>query len=870
MNTTSNGVAGNMAQNRANLTPQQRQFANQQQALQQQQQQRMNPQKQQLLRQQHQQQMIQQQLKNARQNLPNYPFATTSQEILKKYAKYPASLSFHIYESHYRFNNTPDSNIIPKNSPMIKDFLEHVVKEEIPIEMSELLKDFSIRSYDGCLILQIYDHRNLVASNQQLLPEKPSSTSGSSNGTTLTNGDTASSPSLSSPSAPAPSAASTGSKPETKDNKPETAPVIQKPKTYRTLLKPTQLSIYYDLLYHTDSALTKFSDPLALQMESEIVNLTNRKLDLSLPLNPYLCDDYLQPEHEYPKKVWDEKTQDYILIYLHRDEVKTTPRKLHQDSLVMHKSSEFEELMFLLSNKYKKAADQVGEKKLIIVGGGSSSTSGSSLTSSTPAPESKSEEGTPVMKDKKADKNAKNGASSGASVNKITTTAAAAAAVSGGSNATSNQFMRLRFIEEIRKRKEAQRVQQEAAVVAQAQNNGINTVSQSSPSLPAASSGVVSAGDNKNLIKNGVAGVPTQSPVAQQVPMAQNRQQQQQHQQQQQQQQQHQQHQQQQAAAAAIRAQQQQLNQAQKASPQLQQQQQQQQLQQQQKQQQLMAAKAQAQNQALRQQQLQAQQARQQQLQQQQLQQQQQQLQQHQQLQQKQQQQQQQDQLQNKRQKRVNVPGQSQLSPQIQSQQMPSQFNSTPRTNSSQPTSNVGTPIMANGNIATPHLKHSSPQMQTQAQVPNQNQGQPLQQQTQGQQPAQTLQQQQQQQIFQNSLTPQEQHTYKQLQSRMNALAIMGNTGVAPNRAQLTPQQQQQAMQQAKLIQQQLLQRFPVYFQRMRQFQLIQQQRRQQAQRQMAANSNGNNSNQSAQFNQQHSNVAGKSIPGANNMRNPH
>lgn len=806
-----------MAQNRANMPT--RQFSNQQAQAQAQafQQQRMNPQKQQLLRQQQQQQLMQQQLKTARQNLPNFPFANTSQEVLKKYAKYPASLSFHIYESHYRFNNTPDSNIIPKNSPMIKDFLEHVVKEEIPIEMSELLKDFSIRSYDGCLILQIFDHRNLVASNQQQQQQQSPSekSSAGSNGTTVSNGIATSS---SAPSTATSTAAD--SQTESSKDKPDTAPVIQKPKTYRTLLKPTQLSIYYDLLYHTDSALTKFSDPLALQMESEIVNLTNRKLDLSVPLNPYLYEDYLVPDHEYPKKVWDERTGDYTLIFLHRDETETTPRRLHQDSLVMHKSTEFEELMFLLSNKYKKPSDQVGEKKLIIVGNGSSTIPGTSLTSSTPAPESKSEEGTPAMKDKKSagGESKKNGSVSATPLNKVTTTTAAAAAVSGGSNATSNQFMRLRFIEEIRKRKEAQRVQQEAAVVAQAQNNGINTVTNTGNSI--------NGGRSPNVAPS-VA--PLQSPASQQLPMAQNRPPPQQPQPPQPQQQPSQS--QQVAAAAAMRAQQQ--LQQHKQSPQLQQQLQQQ------KQQQLMAAKVQAQNQALRQQQHQQQRQQQQQ--------------QQQQEQQQQQQFQQQD-LQNKRQKRVG----QQPSPQIQSQQIPNQFNPNFRPNSSQPASSVGTPIMANGNMNTSPMKSSqSPQMPNHPQAT----GQPQQQ----QKPAQTLQQQQQQQIFQSSLTPQEQHTYKQLQSRMNALAIMGNTGVAPNRAQLTPQQQQQAMQQAKLIQQQLLQRFPVYFQRMRQLQMIQQQRRQQAQRQMGVVGNSAGNNQTGQFNQQHANVAGKTIP--NNMR---
>lgn len=671
-------------------------------------------QQQQLLRQQQQQQLMQQQIKQARENPDSVHFATTTQEILRKYARHPPSLTFHIYETHYRFNNTPDSNIIPKNSLMIKDFLKHVMREEIPVEMTELVKDFAIRAYDGCLILQVYDHRNLVSADKENKENQ----------------------------------ASTADK-NTQDN----VPVVQKPKTYRTLLRPTQLSLYYDLLYHTDSALTKFTDPLALQMESEIVNLTNRKLDLLVPLNPYQCEEYLRPEHEYPKKVWDEDKQDYKMIHSHRQEVEKQPRKLYQEELVMHKSTGFEELMFLLSSKYKKAADQVGEKKLVVVGGSTS------LSNSTPAPNSKSEEGTPSTDKKEAIKASK--------IN----TAAAAAAVSGGSSATSNQFMRLRFIEEIRKRKEAQKAQQEAAVVQQVQNNGINTIGQTSvdPSLA----------DKKPM--NGMA--------AQAKPMVQN------------------------ARVQQGLLQQQQLAKAQQA-------------------------------QVLRNQQLQAQKARQ--------------------LQQLQQQQQQQ-QFQNKRAKLNQQNNMQYLSPQMG--------------NGSQPPSNVGTPVMSNG---TPRMGNPIPQQNINPQPPAQASPNPAAPQQLPQlQPGlagaqgtgQTLQQQQQQQIFQSTLTPQEQHTFRQLQARMNALAIMGNSGVAPNRAQLTPQQQQQAIQQAKLIQQQLLQRFPAYFQRLRQFQVLQQQRRQAAATQLRQQQQGNPAVAAAQAavngQGQYNNVGGQGMMNQNMMNSP-
>ncbi|ODV76958.1 uncharacterized protein CANTADRAFT_56737 [Suhomyces tanzawaensis NRRL Y-17324] len=615
-----------------------------------------------------------------RPNSQNYQFATTSQEILRKYSKYPASLSLHIFETHYRFNNSQDSNVIPKNSPMIKSFFQHVLKEQIPIEMSELLKDFSIRSYDGCLILQVYDHRNIVAT---LNPTRASA-SGSS---------------------PA-----VDSKPKTEDSTSTSspAPTINKPKTYRTLLRPTQLSIYYDLLYHTDSALTKFTDQLSLQMESEILTLTNRKLDLSVPLNPYLCADYLKPEEEYPKKVWNEEKQDYDLVHEHREAVENEPRKLRQDELVLHKSSEYEELMLLLSNKYKRS-DEAKGKRLVVVGS-------SSLAAATSTAPTSSTSAKPLVKDgatgpdgklKKGDKPA-------------TTAPQATSVQTQSTSRNTGQFMRLRLIEEIRKKREADKARQDAKIQEQA-----NVINQSN-TRP-----IVMQNDKKAMV-----------------------------------------------------------NQSQ--------------------------------------------------------------------------------QIQDPQIKQQHMPPQAPNQPPLKKQKPDGMGDLGNVPSHNMPMNNN----MVGANIQNVPQQRASPAPRSQGQVPHQPQAQqqaqssaqPLSSSGSANEKQPSLQQQQQQQIFQNSLTAEEQQHFRQLQSRMSAFAQMSSSGVAPTGQQLTPQQQQQALQQAKLIQQQLVQKFPVYFQRLRQFQLIQQQRQQKL-LQLQQNQRkplpgiGNNQNL-AQLNQR-PNVGGKTIPGS-------
>ncbi|CCH43595.1 hypothetical protein BN7_3148 [Wickerhamomyces ciferrii] len=231
----------------------------------------------------------------------NYKFAETTQDLLKKYENAEPSLEFHIHENHYRFGNQ-DGNI-SKNSQLVKDFLEYVAREEIPHAIVEVLRDAGIRFYEGCIILRIYDHRNSI--EKEIINE-------------------------------------TTKQKETK----------KIPRSFKTLLKPTQLSLFYDLLYQTDSALQRFSDHLGISMESEILTLTKRNLDLSVPLNPYNLSSELRPKSEYPKI--NKETGE--VIHNHRLE-STDPnskafkpfKDLHDD--LPQQNSEYEQFMLIMNDR---------------------------------------------------------------------------------------------------------------------------------------------------------------------------------------------------------------------------------------------------------------------------------------------------------------------------------------------------------------------------------------------------------------------------------------------------------------------------------------------------------------------------------------
>jgi len=650
-------------------------------------------QQQQLLPQQH------QQLQKQKVDLRNYHFASTTDEILRKYSKYPASLSLHIFDNHYRFNNSQDSQIIPKTSPMIKNFINHVLKEEIPVELSELLKDFSIKSYDGCLILQVYDHRNMIRTSTFRANVSPS-----------------------------------------KDAK--NAPVIvSKPRTYRVLLRPTPLSLYYDLLYHTDSALTKFTDTLSLQMESEILALTKRDLDLSVKVNPYEYD-YLKPDTDEMRE--GDKSE---IEFSHRPGVEAPLRKIHQDELVLHKSSEYEELVLLLSNSSRRFED-TQEKKLVVVPPVMPSTS-STLSITTPPTKSTSKEGS-VGADSKGKKGEK-----AASASSIPTTVA----IPLNPVRTTGQFMRLRLIEEIRKKREIEKNQQEAKLQAQANSIQGDMVSLSNvASRPVEPMAPFATGSSQQPLGPPQVGDKRQQPGVQPAGKR---------------------------ARKDVKQHQVSVSNPLPAGTSL-------------PQAPLTSYVPSNSNQQV-------------------------------------------PSINNNMQLTGNPGAPPPQQQQQQQQQPPTMSLATTPHQIPMGTPNLGPGALPPQNVPQAPTSMGQHNLQSSLhlhQVPSQP----------------SLQQQQHQQIFQGSLTPEEQQVYKQIQQKMNALVMMSQTGVAPNGQQLSPQQKQQAMQQVKILQQQLLQKFPVYFQRLKQFQLyqkqkqLQQQQQQQQQQQRAIASGGGIPNLHGQF----------------------
>ncbi|KAI4150834.1 MAG: hypothetical protein LQ340_003876 [Diploschistes diacapsis] len=85
------------------------------------------------------------------------PYVRSASYMLKKYRKSAPSLILHLHPTHFRLEQQDGS--FSYSSPARK-LLEHIRDETVPHDMLDELHQAGIKFYEGCLIVQIHDHRN--------------------------------------------------------------------------------------------------------------------------------------------------------------------------------------------------------------------------------------------------------------------------------------------------------------------------------------------------------------------------------------------------------------------------------------------------------------------------------------------------------------------------------------------------------------------------------------------------------------------------------------------------------------------------------------------------------------------------------------
>lgn len=431
-----------------------------------------------------------------------YSFVENPQGLLKKYEQYRPSFEFHIYENNYKIcaaantrlqqqQKTPeltnDGLILHKYNETMKEFLEHVARGMIPHAIMEVLRDGNLQFYEGNLILQVYDHTNTVdviirdSKNQQQPIISPNKGQNHQEAPRTTiepekisdprmkienNGEVKREQSnlLGSPlqnegeqlarntdGTPSESKDSTASESNVGHDIKEKKVTYKRPRVYRTLLRPNELSQYYDMMSYADHS--RFSDSIYQQFESEILTITKRNLCLDVPLNPYEHRDKLENDL-FVGPTWDKEKK--ILMHFHREECTKKKTRSVLPHVPEHvddeqKTSEYEQLM-LIMNERTTTSTSAAFAAILTKNAMDKDKASASVTGDD---DDDGDDGVGYSFRGAGGRN-KDRSTTG---NKVALAAATAAASLSGSNNDTNQFRRLKFIEQWKINKEKRRQQ---------------------------------------------------------------------------------------------------------------------------------------------------------------------------------------------------------------------------------------------------------------------------------------------------------------------------------------------------------------------------------------------------------------------------
>ncbi|CAL9732544.1 transcription factor Spt20p [Monosporozyma unispora] len=396
-----------------------------------------------------------------------YNFVEDTDSILHKYEQYRPSFEFHIYENNYKIcapansrlqqQNTGadkssnvmhnDGLILNKNNETLKEFLEYVARGRIPEAIMEVLRDSNIQFYESNLILQVYDHTNTV----EVVVNKPVDKVPNAQPPNVSTTNATSSAQIASPNnKPAtPNMKSTETNTQTGSKPSEQSKTFKRPRVYRTLLRPNDLTNYYDMMTYADQA--RFSDSIYQQFESEILTLTKRNVKLDVTLNPYENREKIDND-EFVEPEYNEETKS--MVFAHREESSADNTKGKVGHIAEHEelpqnTSNYEQLMLVMNERTTTTtnstfATALAQYSMNLNGSGNNNGLNSSRNSS--------------ISLSSVTGSSSSGNKSNSQTASIANAAAAAVAAVGSSN-DNNQFNRLKFIEQWKVNREKRKQQ---------------------------------------------------------------------------------------------------------------------------------------------------------------------------------------------------------------------------------------------------------------------------------------------------------------------------------------------------------------------------------------------------------------------------
>ena len=173
------------------------------------------------------------------------PFVRTPEHILRKFKDSKPSLTIHLYPTHFKFEGQDGSFPFEGDASFV---LKHLAHKTVPHEMAEELLTNNVTWYDGCLIVEVHNHRNVEGNRKTRLDSALDDNTEKFGMHNWNNGLTPS------PMVAYPSQAKQAEEEEKKEQTsgemaaPERPKEKDGPKVFTTVLFPTELSKHHEIL----------------------------------------------------------------------------------------------------------------------------------------------------------------------------------------------------------------------------------------------------------------------------------------------------------------------------------------------------------------------------------------------------------------------------------------------------------------------------------------------------------------------------------------------------------------------------------------------------------------------------------------------
>ncbi|KAJ2856678.1 Transcription factor spt20, partial [Coemansia asiatica] len=182
-------------------------------------------------------------------------------DFLERYKEEHPSLTLHLFDSHFRFDG--QEGVFLYNGPM-RFFFEALNEGKIPIDLVDVLAQVNCRYYEGCLIVEVRDHRRPTLepkTKKQRITDLLTSTAFDNQQSSATGAN--------------------GNLTSAEDNTyAEQAQDTGSVKVYKKVMRPTSETVNLDIQLVCEKNRTKLTQDDILEMEGMILLAMEEPLDL--------------------------------------------------------------------------------------------------------------------------------------------------------------------------------------------------------------------------------------------------------------------------------------------------------------------------------------------------------------------------------------------------------------------------------------------------------------------------------------------------------------------------------------------------------------------------------------------------------------